>query len=53
MGYERAECVPALEAKVKKAQEALAMAQEALEDAKKRPLKISEEDAMRNICDEY
>lgn len=47
MGYERAEYVPALEAKVKKAEEALAWAREALEDAKKCPLKISKEDAKR------
>ena len=45
MGYERAEYVPDLEAKVKKAQEELAWALEALEAAKKRPLKISEKDA--------
>jgi hypothetical protein len=45
MGYERAEYVPAFEAEVKKAQEALEMAKEALEDAKKRPLKISRKDA--------
>ena len=45
MGYERAEYVPALEAEVKKAQKELNMAKEALEDAKKRPLKISKEDA--------
>ena len=47
MGYERAEYVPALEAKVKKAQEKLEWAKESLEAAKKRPLEISEEDAKR------
>lgn len=47
MGYERAEYVPALEAKVKKAQEELEWAQEALKDAFRHPLKISEEDAKR------
>jgi hypothetical protein len=45
MGYERAEYVPALEADVKNAQEVLDIAKKALENAKKRPLKISEEDA--------
>jgi hypothetical protein len=56
MGYERAEYVPAFEADVKNAQKALDIAKEALENAKKRPLKISEEDArkynlIRDICD--
>ena len=46
-GYKKAEYVPAIEAKVKKAQEALDMAKAALENAKKNPLKISREDAER------
>jgi hypothetical protein len=47
MGYERAEYVPALEVKVKEAQEKLEWAKKALEDAKKHPLNISKEDAKK------
>lgn len=46
-GYTKAEYVPALEAEVKKAQEALEYAQKALERAKQNPLKISEQDAKK------
>lgn len=46
-GYHKAEYVPALEAEVKKAQETLEYAQQALERAKQNPLKISEQDAKK------
>lgn len=46
-GYRKAEYVPALEAELKKAEEAYKLAKEALENAKKHPLKIAPEDAKR------
>jgi hypothetical protein len=46
-GYRKAEYVPALEAKVAEAQEALEYAKEALERAKSNPLTLSEEDAKK------
>lgn len=55
-GYRKAEYVPAIEAEVKKAQEALDLAKKALENAKKNPLKISDDDArkydlIKDVCD--
>lgn len=54
-GYRKAEYVPAIEAEVKRAEEAYKLAKEALEKAKKNPLKISEATAKeyKLIKDEY
>lgn len=46
-GYRKAEYVPALEAELKKAEEAYKLAKQALENAKKNPLKISEADVKK------
>ena len=46
-GYRKAEYLPAIETELKKAEEAYNLAKQALENAKKNPLKISDADAKK------